>query len=267
MADSVPQEPEAEDEERSAGWLATFADLMSLLLTFFVLLLSFAQMDIVKFRDAAGSLKNAFGYADSTEGPFSTKSSSLIEYQYIKKESNLQMPMEMKFDKVEKKTSEEGTKKNHNQEILQRIEESIDWNDLGEMVEAEATGKGVVVKIKGKLLYGAGSSTLKDGSKPLLDDIINVIEEFPYNVNIEGHTDNKPINTPRFPSNWELSSARAIEALKYILASGRIESERLGAVGYADTRPLVSNKTREGRETNRRVEFIFYENILRETPE
>ncbi len=234
---------------------------MSLLLTFFVLLLSFAQMDIVKFRDAAGSLKDAFGYADSTDGPFSTKSSTLIEYQYVQKDSNIEMPTEMKFDKVEKKNTPQAAV-NQNLEILQRIAESIEWNDLGDMVDAEATGKGVVVKIKGKLLYGAGSSTLKDGSRPLLDDIINVIEEFPYNINIEGHTDNKPINTPRYPSNWELSSARAIEALKYILASGRVDSSRLGAVGYADTRPLVSNKTREGRETNRRVEFIFYESTL-----
>lgn len=256
MSDII--EEEAEVEEEGAPWMATFADLMSLLFTFFVLLLSFANMDVVKFREAIGSLKYAFGYSDHTEGALATRSMNLLDFDEQSKNTDVKQPIQKKYTMQEQPTVKQIIV-SKNDELLAKVEESIEFNDIEEMVSAEKTGRGVVVRIKGELLYPAGSHTLKEESHKLLDDIVAIMEQFDYKINIEGHSDNTPISTVQYPSNWELSSARAISALKYILKSGRIPADRLGAAGYADTRPLASNDTAEGRLMNRRVEFIFYE--------
>jgi len=250
---------EEEEAEEEGGWITTFADLMSLLLTFFILLLSFAQMDIVKFRDAMGSMKDAFGYAGGEEGPFSKSSSELIRHEHAKLDTNVKVtPLEMRLRKMGREQSVIKVVEKKNEEILKKLNESIASNNLMDMVSAEATGQGVVVRVNGEMFFASGSAELKESAFPLLDDIINIIEDSDFMVNIEGHTDNTPIETEKFPSNWELSSARAISALKYIINSGRVETGRLGAVGYADTRPIASNDDEEGRAINRRIEFIFY---------
>ncbi len=260
-----------EEEEEGAAWMTTFADLMSLLLTFFVLLLSFAQMDVVKFRDAMGSLQNAFGYAYSSDGLQPARPTSFLQYKYEKKDSFFQDPLNMPYKRRARDKIEEGDKNKEilrekertvevkeNKLILKRVNEIIKKNDIEDSVEAERTGRGVVVRVKGQLFFPSGSDVLKVGAYPLLDDIIALAEEFPYRMSVEGHTDTTPINTLRFRSNWELSTARAIAALRYIMDSGKISHDRLGASGYADTRPISENKTPEGRQKNRRVEFIFF---------
>lgn len=260
-----------EDGGDDAAWLATFADLMSLLLTFFVLLLSFAQMDVVKFRDAMGSLQSAFGYAYSSEGLNPATPTSILNYTYERKDSFIQDPLNMPYKRRARDKVVEGEKHKEilkekmrivevkeNKLILKRVNEIIRRNDIEDSVEAERTGRGVVVRVKGQLFFPSGSDVLKVGAYPLLDDIIGLAEDFPYKMSVEGHTDNTPISTLRFRSNWELSTARAIAALRYIMDSGRIRHDRLGASGYADTRPIAGNDTQEGRQRNRRVEFIFF---------
>ncbi len=258
-----------EEAEEGAAWMTTFADLMSLLLTFFVLLLSFAQMDIVKFRDAMGSLQNAFGYAYSSEGLHPSSPTSFLKYKYEKKDSFIQDPLNMPYKRRARERIVEGEKTmeilkerivevKENKLILKRVNEIIKKNDIEDSVEAERTGRGVVVRVKGQLFFPVGSDVLKVGAYPLLDDIIELAEDFPYRMSVEGHTDNTPINTVRFRSNWELSTARAIAALRYIMDSGKIDHGRLGASGYADTRPITENDTPDGRQKNRRVEFIFF---------
>jgi chemotaxis protein MotB len=248
-------EYEEAEEEEGAGWMTTFADLMSLLLTFFVLLLSFAEMDIIKFRDALGSIQNAFGYVDADPGLSSRSPSAPIEFEHRERELLMQKPVEMSF---KQKAAEHSLEAKQNEEILKRIQSSIRENGLEESVIVEVKGRGVVVRVKGQLFFNSGSDVLKEEAHPLLDDIVGIAEEFPYRMGVEGHTDNAPINTDRFRSNWELSTARAISALRYIMDTGRVETDRLGASGYADTRPIAENETPEGRQQNRRVEFIFF---------
>ncbi len=262
------------DSDSGGSWTTTFADLMSLLLTFFVLLLSFAQMDVIKFRDALGSLKNAFGYVIEQQGRFEARSTTLVEYEHVKKDSLLKDPVKtyIKQGRNEHaivtrpvfvqtpKTRANEAARGRNKEILKRIREAIEKHNLSEMVEIEDTGREVFVRVKGQLLFNPGSASLKKDAYPLLGSIISIMEEFPYNMRIEGHTDDTPIKSASFPSNWELSTARAISALRYIMASGRITPGRIGAAGYADTRPVASNDDEKGRQRNRRVEFVFYMN-------
>ncbi len=250
-----------EDVEEGAAWLATFGDLMSLLLTFFVLLLSFAEMDIVKFKDAMGSMQNAFGVVQSEGRPGDLAPSSVVDLGHEKKDLLFEDPVAMNFRATAPKSNNDISKSQgdiENEEILKRVNASIEVNGLENSVVVENTGRGVVIRVRGQLFFSSGSADLKEEAQPLLDDIVALVEDFPYRMSVEGHTDNQPINTDRFRSNWELSTSRAISALRYIIDTKRIELNRLGASGYADTRPVTENDTRAGRGENRRVEFIFF---------
>jgi chemotaxis protein MotB len=242
------------------AWMNTFADMMSLLLTFFVLLLSFANMDIVRFRDAMSSIQNALigGPTAMREVPrtavvdLGTSSNiSLIDTQ---REVQENPPSEVEEPEEAATQLVSGAQ---DIEALATIEQMLDEQGMQDMAEAEATSRGIVIRVKGELFFDAGSAALREQSRSVLNEIGAVMQAFPYNVSIEGHTDDVPIHTERFPSNWELSTARAISVMRYLREQRGLPAERLGVAGYADTRPVVANDTPEHRAANRRVEFVF----------
>ncbi|MEA2108170.1 MAG: OmpA family protein [Pseudomonadota bacterium] len=245
MAEEQQQETECEEceecEEGAPAWMATFADLATLLMTFFVLLLSFSNMDVVKFRTMLGSVKDAFGTVTENPGDFQEKSSTPISIQLSEKESSMIDMLEM-GDKVK---------------------QAIEDHELEREAEVTIDENGVTLKITGKLMFDAGSASIKETFQPFIDSITEIISENNYPVAIEGHTDNIPMtSSPLYPSNWELSSSRATAVLRYLIEEKGIPAKRLMAVGYADTRPLVPNDSPENRAKNRRVEFHF----MKETP-
>ncbi|GHC32879.1 OmpA/MotB family protein [Aidingimonas halophila] len=124
-------------------------------------------------------------------------------------------------------------------------------------VEVSRVEEGISLRVEDHLLFESGSGELIGSGEGLVDELVSIIERYEGEVSIEGHTDSRPINTESFPSNWELSSARAMAILRYLEAAG-IEPTRLRAVGFGETRPLASNETAEGRERNRRVEVIVH---------
>ncbi len=230
---------ELEEEESGGGeaaWMATFADLSTLLLTFFVLLLSFANMDVVQFRMALGSVKEALGVQFEHPGDMMGMTTSPIALS--KQESTAALPL---FDEMQ---------------LLKRIKAEAKEKGLEDVLEAELGDRGVLIRVKGQLLFAGGEATLRQEGKETLDAIALIATEIAYPILIEGHTDDRPIRTSRFPSNWELSTARATSALRFLVSRG-IESKRLGVAGYAHMRPLVANDTAENRKRNRRVEFVF----------
>jgi chemotaxis protein MotB len=115
----------------------------------------------------------------------------------------------------------------------------------------------VIVRVKGGALFRNGSDELLPASFILLEEVLRIAEEFPFELSIEGHTDDSPIDTPRFPTNWHLAAGRSIAVLRYMLQAGDIAPSRISASGYGATRPLVPNDSPENRQTNRRVEFVF----------
>ena len=243
MAEEELQETQCDEceeceecEEGAPAWMATFADMSTLLMTFFVLLLSFSNMDVQKFKSMLGSVKDAFGTVTENPGDFAEKSSTPVSIQLSEKESGMIDMLEM-GDKVK---------------------QAITDHELENEAQVSVDEKGVTLKITGKLMFDAGSASIKEEFKPFLDSIAKIIKENDYLVAIEGHTDNIPIkNSPLYPSNWELSSARATSVLRYLVEKKGIPAKRLMAVGYADTRPLVPNDSPENRAKNRRVEFHF----------
>ena len=228
-------------------WMATFGDMMSLLVTFFVLLLSFANMDVVKFKRAMGSMQEALGVETQFVGEFDAKSSSPVELS--KTQSSPMIDVTKMPSRSESPTM--------NQQMMSQVNRMIAANNLTKVVEARSGERGVIISVKGQMLYEGGSDELQPEAFIFLDEIAKLARDFPYHMSIEGHSDDVPISTDRFPSNWHLSSSRAIAALRYMVDAGGIDRNRLSASGYADTRPLVPNDNPANRAQNRRVEFIY----------
>ncbi len=242
----------SEDKREEGGgapaWMATFADLSTLLLTFFILLLSFAEMDIEKFKDALGSIQASLGTsAGGGVGVLdASPTASVID--------SLTPPSTTAGSST---SSAGGSGDTDLEEIAEEIRAMVAQKNLESDVDVETSGRGVIVRVKGQLFFSPGTADMKRQAEPLLDEIADIINKSPYSMAIEGHTDNIPIRSPRFRSNWELSTARAYSALEYLTKSG-VPVNRIHIAGFADTKPVADNTTREGRRKNRRVEFVFY---------
>jgi chemotaxis protein MotB len=214
---------------------------MSLLLTFFILLLSFATMDVIKFRQALGSVKEAFGVQYVHDGEHEAVADDPIQI----------------FDS--EKTPAVAIMED--QALLRELSDAVNDEQLGGQVEAAAVpGRGVVLRINGEVLYHQGEAELRPEAWPILRRVSDLVAKGDHHIMIEGHTDDIPIRTSQYPSNWELSTARAIAAMRFMVTSG-IAAARVGVAGYADLRPLEPNDSTEHRAVNRRVEFVFMRNI------
>lgn len=223
-------------------WYVTFADLSTLMLTFFVLLLSFANMDVVMFREMLGSVKDAFGAVEEKVG-------KAVPYQ-----AGEELFKDTKKDANNKELSKE--EKAKQESMKSQIEEIINSSEIKDNASVFIKKDQLVIRVDGGTFFKSGSSKFQKSSFPLLKGLVGVLNKTDYTLAIEGHTDNVPINSKRYPSNWELSGVRATTILRYFIYK-KIDQDRLRAIGYADTRPVMDNETPEGRAKNRRVEFIL----------
>lgn len=231
-----------EDEaEEAPAWITTFSDLMSLLLTFFVLLFSMASLNEQKFKQVLESIQSALGVeqvpqAGTREG-----------LEMLSKESKAQPDAVDELGGMVQKELDQ---------IKSEVEEFIMKNKLGGQVRAEVDGRGAVITISDVVIFPVGEAEVTPSGLKVLDKIVDILKQFPYRVRVEGHTDNIPIHTPKYPSNWELSTARAARIVRYFIEHG-IDPQRLSAEGFAHYRPIASNDTPEGRAKNRRVEIVY----------
>ncbi|HJK98560.1 MAG TPA: OmpA family protein [Polyangiaceae bacterium LLY-WYZ-14_1] len=230
--------------EGAPAWMATYSDLATLLLTFFVLLLSFAEMDVQSFKEMLGSVKEAFGVQFEHPGSFQALATSPIELS--KQESTRIVPLNQAENQA-----------------VQEMQRLIQQLDLQDDVEILMSSRGLILRLRDHILFPTGSDQLSEEAAPVLDKIRELALVFPAGLSIEGHTDDRPIHTARFPSNWELSSARATAVLRYFRKDDELDIRRLKVVGFADTQPVDEADSDEARSKNRRVEFVFE----REPPE
>jgi len=227
-------EEEQKQEECPAGsplWMCTFADLMSLLLCFFVLLLSFSVMDAQKYKEVSGSMKEAFGVQREMRVTGSPHGQRIIATEF------LSTPMAVK--------------------IQDDIDEVIAEAVKSGMVETELLYNGILVRMKDSVGFEFGKATLRPKFKKILEKIGKVLAETEATVLVSGHTDNVPLKkgSSAFSSNWSLSTTRAVAVVEYWSKKFKLPADRMSAAGYADGQPLKANKTAEGRAANRRVEF------------
>jgi len=227
---------EEEVEEGAPAWVVTFGDLMSLLLCFFVLLLSFSEMDRNRYRVVSGSVKNAFGIQRKKPIFDSPKGSKMIARE---------------FDQAIVLTKIEDIIK----PIIDELEHEMEA--IKEHVEVESTENQVTIRMMGEATFDTGRADLRSNFIPLLLKIGEVLAKTRGEIIIAGHTDNVPLIGGPFRSNLGLSMARAGAVAEFLLQGSTIEPKRLSTMGFGEYRPLTTNDTAKGRQKNRRVEIIL----------
>jgi chemotaxis protein MotB len=277
---------EHENEER---WLLTYADMLTLLFALFMVLFSISSVNISKYQVLQQSLKSAFsgsilpgGRAILSSGsestsahtpataevpsivplvptPTSRSSSSTGSASSTSSSSQAAKPLtsaelQAALNSMSASVSEQDTFV----ALKAKMDAYAKAHGFGDKVQTIIERRGLVVRVlTDNLLFASGSATLKPGADQLLDEIAQLLNLDPsHPITVEGHTDNQPIATAQFPSNWELSTTRATNVVRFLISRGVIAS-RLGAVGYADLHPIASNATAAGRAKNRRVEIVL----------
>lgn len=226
--------PIEQQEEVKAGapeWVVTFGDMMTLLLCFFVLLLSFSTMETERFKIIAGYIREAFGVQ--------------LDRHYTEiPAGNTVVTVEFNPPTV------------NNAMLFEKIVDLLKEMKLDKMGDASIEGDGVRLRLDGELIFKPGAAELTDGSKRFLDYVAETILDADASAIVEGHTDTTPIHSALFPTNWELSAARSSAVVRYLESRG-IPGADLEAVGFGETRPITENYTEEGRRKNRRVEILI----------
>lgn len=265
------------------GWLATFADLMSLLMCFFVLLLSFSEMDVLKFKQLAGSMREAFGVQNQIKVEDVPKGTSIIAQEFSPGRPEptplnevRQMTVNNDMNTLDIRSlegeAENQDKREGEAEALQKLQQEAEQEakeqavkfatalatEIGDgSVEVETSERKVIIRVKEKGSFASGSAELKFAYIPVMAKIRDVLLGLDSNVSIEGHTDNVPYSGRAFNSNWDLSMARALAVAEELFDDPRIDQARYQIIGHADTKPLVPNNTSANRATNRRVEIVI----------
>jgi len=227
---------ETSHEEASPPWLTSFCDMLMLFVCFFVLLLSFARTDTQTFRSALGSVRQALGVRADVP------SQALLP-------ASPASPAEARAASSPERGATDSI-------VVAELERFLAERGLRAQVEVAASERGIILRTRDQILFGSGDARLRSDGLPVLAAVEELARRFHGQLAVEGHTDDRPIQNVLFPSNWELSGARAAVVLRYLLSTG-IAPERVHMAGYADRRPIVRNESDEGRARNRRVEFVF----------
>jgi chemotaxis protein MotB len=225
------------------AWMATFSDMMTLLLTFFILLYSISTVDVQKFKDISYSLQAVLmgeGQPAIFDGQETTPDIPLDDQNKVVQ------------DILERSTIKEETLKMYTQ-----VREYIDEHGLEADVNVSLNRNGVFVDIKEAILFESGEADLKMGGKEILDQLEGLFLQFSNEIVVEGHTDNVPINTVNYPTNWELSADRAVRVVRYLCEEKSVPESRLSAIGYGEYRPIANNDTATNRALNRRVNLLI----------
>ncbi|MFC1503221.1 flagellar motor protein MotB [Pseudomonadota bacterium] len=273
-------------------WMGTFADLMSLLMCFFVLLLSFSEMDVMKFKQIAGSMKFAFGVQNMLDVKDIPKGTSVIAQEFRPgrpEPTPIEVIMQQTIDMTQRtldfhegesdraggtqreagkltggKSADVATELNQNNQsemsesqaqLLETLQKALDREIEDGALEVENFGQQVVIRIKEKGAFPAGSAFLQPKFRPLVRQIADLVKEVPGVIRITGHTDNQKLDSELYRSNWDLSAQRAVSVAQEMEQVEGFDNKRLRVVGLAGTAPLNSNKTEQQRRANRRVEI------------
>ena len=270
MAKRKPKDPPA----GLPAWMATFSDLMNLLLCFFVMLFSMSSIDANKWNAMAAAMSSSafsiFNAGSTAIGEgilISNGVSQLNDLDEYISNAGRNADSETDSDNYEKYESaaalEEALNEKNlqsNEELSETVQEAIDENSLADQVNVSFTAQYVQLSMKGALLFDSGSAVLKDQSKPVLDKVGVILERYGSDavIEIEGHTDNVPIHNSKFADNEELSSARALSVFYYLVENTSLDPSNLRHAGMGDRTPVADNSTDEGRSKNRRVEIRIY---------
>jgi chemotaxis protein MotB len=232
---------EAEEPENSDRWTLTYLDMITLLFVLFVVLYSMANVNINKFKALSTSMSMAFG-SSGGKNLMSTSSSS--------------------SEMINQSTSFINVRDNNEfKSMIKLVREYAAKQGISKKLDAKITERGLVVNLEDSLLFQSGSAELSSKALEILDRLADILFATKKQIRVEGHTDNMPIHTDRYQSNWQLSTDRATNVVIYWISKYPAQAENMSAAGYGQFKPIASNDTAEGRTLNRRVDLV----ILRET--
>lgn len=285
MSDGIEEEECPECPPGLPAYLATFADLMSLLMCFFVLLLAFSEMDVQKYKQLSGSLKSAFGVQNKVEVKDTPKGTSIIAKEFspgrpdptplnvVRQFTEEMTKSTLKVRCVEgseeaddseaEESKAEAVAKMMQQLVAQTQADAVETAQslLAEIedgkIEVETKGREIIIRVKEQGSFASGSASLRPSFIPIMDKIRATLKGMRGTFAVTGHTDDVPISTRRFRSNWELSSSRSVSVAHELMKTGEMDPTLFSIVGMGETAPLVPNDTVENRARNRRVEIVI----------
>ena len=277
----------------SPAWMATFSDLMNLLLCFFVLLFSMSTIDEAKLAEIIASMNSSFSvfsggatsigegilisngvsqlnelaeYINST-GATAESDSDTDQVQEYDTQSGGMEQTEITDSASQGSALEEALEQveaanlQSNEELAEIIGEAVSESQLSDQIDVSFTSQYVMLTMKGSILFTPGSATLNPDCKPVLDKVATILERYAKGeIEINGHTDNVPMNSAQFPSNEELSDARALSVFYYLVETSSLNPSLMKHSGYGERQPIADNSTEAGRARNRRVEIRIYNN-------
>ncbi|MDO9311716.1 MAG: flagellar motor protein MotD [Nitrosomonas sp.] len=236
----------ADNHER---WLVSYADFITLLFAFFIVMYAVSSVNEGKYRVLSSSLVSAFKNDNSSNlAPAQATDFSPISIRQSNQTDSIKLIDNLSFRKTKKQEKMKSMAKN----ILHALEPLVKDGQ----VRVTQSSLGITVEINASVLFSPGQAKLADNSSLTLQAVAHVIKGHEHEIHVEGHTDNLPIQTENFPSNWELSSARASSVIRLFIENG-VEAHRLTALGYGENRPIETNETPDGRKRNRRVTVMI----------
>jgi chemotaxis protein MotB len=247
----MPQKPKIE-KDTAERWLLTYADLMNLLLIFFIVLYAMSQVDAAKFNQLAQSLNMSLG--NSSLAPY-------IDNAAVGGTTLIPLPATAPSSVIPANMDEQVI-----DNLKKQVSAVVKEKGLEGKIDVTVQERGVVISIDAQMLFKSGNAELEADSKPTIGEIGDILLKVPgKQIKIEGHTDNDAMNSTQFPSNWELSSARATNVLRLLVDKTHIDPTKISSVGYGEFRPLVPNTTEENKAKNRRVDIVILRDVLNES--
>jgi len=257
--------PEHVNMER---WLVSYADFITLLFILFLILFSMSQVDNQKFQALMQSFRSQVQGAGASlvfDNPGSAPSPTSSEDSTGLQNKSGAYPMREESEKeIEKAKEVVVTERKKFEELKEQIQDYVDQKGIQQDVELKVDSKGLYLIMTGTILFDNGKADLTSGAKRIVNDVFDILSTIDNPVRIEGHTDNNPIRTAQFPSNWELSSARAVNLLRYLIEEYKMDPSRLSAAAYGEYHPIAENNTPANRAKNRRVEIVLLSKTLDE---
>lgn len=277
-------------QKAGEGWVVTFADMMSLLMSFFVLLLSFSEQDSAKFKEVGGSLEKAFGVQRDIVAYEIPKGTSIVAREFspgkptptvlneVRQKTTDENKMSLEYDdkripmhgvdgsEVSQGGREKGvtnqdkaaiqkSKEQKRIEITEKLAQTLAKEILQGLIEVEAKDQRVIIRVLEQGSFANGDDTIQASFIPILNRISTFLELIPGQIDVAGYTDDTPVSNRLYRSNWDLSAGRAIAVARYLSEERQISKSRFVILGYGDAQPLYPNDTKENRLKNRRVEI------------
>lgn len=246
---------EPEKHANHERWLVSYADFITLLFAVFVVLYAMGQSDKKKVEEVMQAIQQSFGMA--TAGATAPKvnviaSQSITVIPSLKPDIKVAPMGKARTGQAKSRAEEKDFR-----QIKSAVEAYLVKQGAQNKVTLEITRRGLIVSLKEAGFFNSGQATIKPEAYDLINTIAEVMTQYNNPLRVEGHTDNVPISTSQFPSNWELSTARATNGLKYLLRNFDVDANKISATGFAEYRPIADNATAEGRAKNRRVDLVM----------